>query len=441
LEYHEGVIEDPQVPEEASASRSTGRGLAALRHRDYALFWSGALLSNIGNWVQTTALLWVVKEMTGSNAWVAAVNMAAYLPVLLFVVFAGLLADSANRKRIVIVTVVVQMACAAALAVTAAAGVASLPVLLALVFVAGTAYTFSAPAAVSFLPDLVPPGEMMSALSLSTAQFNIGRVIGPALGAILLTVWSPAGAFTINAISFVFVLAAFIMVRPRERQVTRPLTDVRRQIADGFVFVLDHRWRLYSLLALGAATFFGFSCTVLFPSLAKDVLHGKASTYGLLMSMLGVGAAVGAPLVTRLSRRFAESSIIRAGTLGLGVFLVCLSLARSVWLAALIAPGIGCCFLMMCSAVNTSLQGRSERGMRGRMVSLYSLMWLGMFGVGGQFIGYLADAASVPTAFLIGGIACICVALLLALMPASIAGASIALGVEKSPVRAVAAAS
>jgi MFS family permease len=370
--------------------------------------------------------------MSGSNSWVAAVNLAAYLPVLLFVLFAGLVADSANRKRVVIVTVAVQMACAAALAVTSAAGVARLPVLLALVFVAGTAYTFSAPAGVSFLPDLVPPGEMMSALSLSTAQFNIGRVIGPALGAIILTVWSPTGAFLLNAISFIFVMAAFMMVRPRERQVTRPIRDVRRQIADGFVLVLDHRWRLYVLLSLGVVTFFGFSCTVLFPSLAKDVLHGGASTYGLLMSMLGLGAAIGAPLVTRLSRRYGESSIIRANCLGLGVFLVCLSLARSVWLAALIAPGIGCCFLMMCSAVNTSIQGRSERGMRGRMVSMYSLMWLGMFGVGGQFIGYVADASSVPTAFVIGGIACVCVALVLVLVPSLIAGASTALGVEKA---------
>lgn len=114
------------------------------------------------------------------------------------------------------------------------------------------------------------------------------------------------------------------------------------------------------------------------------------------------------------------------------MFLVCLSLARSVWLAALIAPGIGCCFLMMCSAVNTSIQGRSERGMRGRMVSMYSLMWLGMFGVGGQFIGYVADASSVPTAFVIGGIACVCVALVLVLVPSLIAGASTALGVEKA---------
>jgi MFS family permease len=429
LESQEPAHSSVIAGEPVEASRSRGL-FSALTHRDYAIFWSGALVSNIGNWIQTTALMWYVHQTTGSNSWVAAVNLAAYLPVLLFVLFAGLVADAYNRKKIVIVAVAVQMVCALALAFGKTFNVLSLALILASVFVAGTAYTLSAPAAVSFLPELVPEEDMTSALSLSTAQFNVGRVVGPALGALILSAWSVSGAFYLNALSFIAVIFAFSIVRPRRPQIKVPMEHALTKIGDGFRLLLKYPWRIAVLLSLGAATFFGFSCTVLFPALANQTLHGGSGTYGLLMSMLGIGAAAGAPLVTWLHRSVPERSVIKWSCLGLGVSLAVLSLVRATWLAAVVCAVLGCCYLMMGASVNTVIQARSERPMRGRMVSMYSLMWLGMFSIGGQAVGYVADAWKLTAVMMVGGIVCVVVAGVLFAAPGMTRGAESSLGVE-----------
>jgi len=406
-----------------------GGSLSALGHRDYALVWSGALLSNIGTWVQSTALLWYVKDTTGSNSWVGAVNMANYVPILLFVLFAGYVSDAYNKKRVILLTFAVMMAASLALGITRSLDAGSLPLILALVFVSGTAYTFGAPAGVSFLPSLVPDEDMMNALALSSAQFNIGRVAGPALGALIVASWSVAGAFYANALSYVFIIAAIVAARPRRVEMDRPRGNVLGHIGEGFVQVARNRWMLTVLLALGVVTFFGFSMTVLYPAVAMDVMGRREGAYGLLLSFTGLGAAVGAPLVTKLGGRLAEGTIIKVSALGMGAFLAAFSFSRTFWLSCALSVGIGCFYLMLGACVNTLVQARSSPEMRGRMVSFYSMMWLGMFALGGQFVGYLADATSVEGAILMGGIACLLVAALLILLPGITAGADSSLGI------------
>lgn len=415
-----------------TAGRNTvfhGGALSALGHRDYALFWTGAMMSNIGTFVQSTALLWYVKETTNSNAWVGAVNLANFVPILLFVLFAGYASDAYDRRRIILLTFAVMMACSLVLGIAQSAGADSLVFILAMVFVSGTAYTFSAPAGVSFLPYLVPEEDMMNALALSAAQFNIGRVAGPALGAIIVGAWSVAGAFYINAMSYVFIIAAIAVVRPRRAEVKMPRGDVLRHIGEGFGQVLGNRWMLSVLLSLGAVTFFGFSLTVLYPAVASDILGMKEGAYGLLLSFTGLGAALGAPLVTRLSGRLAEKEIIKGSALGLGLFLAAFSFSRTFWVSCLLSVGIGCSYLVIGACVNTLMQARSSPEMRGRMVSLYSMMWLGMFSVGGQFAGYLGDILTVQKAILYGGVACITVGALLTMLPNLTEGADSSLGI------------
>jgi len=406
-----------------------GGGLSALGHRDYALFWSGALISNVGTWVQATALLWQVKETTGSNAWVGAVNMANFIPILIFVLFAGYVADTFDRKRVIYVMFAVMMLSALTLGIAQSFGFISLPLILGMVFISGTAYTFSAPAGVSLLPDLVPEKDMMNALALSTAQFNIGRVLGPALGAVIVAVWSVSGAFYVNALSYVFIIAAIAAVQPRAPVVERPRGEMLKRIGEAFRIVGRNRWMLAVLLALGAVTFFGFSLTVLYPSVAREVLGKGEGAYGLLLSFTGLGAALGAPLVTCLSGRLPENQIVKISTLGIGVFLVGFSFSRAYWLSCVLTVGIGCSYLMLGACVNTLLQARSSHEMRGRMVSIYSMMWLGMFAVGGQLVGYLGDAVSVEGAILFGGAACLAVAAVLILAPGLTSGADSSLGV------------
>lgn len=410
-----------------------GGVFSALGQRDYSVFWAGALISNTGTWVQTTALLWYVKETYDSNAWVGAVNMSNYLPILLLALLAGYVADRYERKTTVVATFSIMLVATLVLAVSKSFGVAGLPVIMATTFVTGAAYAVGAPAAISFLPDLVPPEDMLNALALSTAQFNLGRVAGPMLGAIIVASWSVSAAFYVNAASYATIIAAFLVIKPRVHHELPLPGSLLRHITEGFRYALTRRWMVAVLLALAGASFIGFSCTVLYPSVASDVLGQQEEAYGVLLSLTGIGAAVGAPLVTLLNRRFAEKEIIKGSILLQGLFLALLSVSHVYWLSCLAALGIGCSYLMLCSASNTVLQARSERGMRGRVVSFYIMMYLGTFSLGGQLVGWLADWRSTPFALAVGGLSCIVIALALFLLPGPMLGADARLGLDTAP--------
>lgn len=401
-----------------------------MRHRDYLLFWSGSLVSNIGTFLQATALLWFIKVSTGSNSWVAVVNFAYYIPVFLFILPAGYLADTLDRRRVVLTCFVVMLVTALALAVTKSLGAASMPVILIIVFVNGTAYTFCLPAGNTLLPLLVSREEMLNALALTSAQYNIGRVVGPALGALVVSAWSVAAAFYINSASFVFVILAVALVRTRFSPETPDLAGMADHIRQGFRHVVERRWMLTVLLSFGAATFFGFSATVLYPAFARDVLGRGAGAFGLILTMTGLGAVAGTPLVTLLNRRLAERSIIAGAIAGLSAFLMAFSFSRTYWLTCLLSLGIGCCYLMLGACVNTVIQARTEPGMRGRVTSYYSMMGLGMFPLGGLLLGFIADRYSAPTAMQGGASACVVLALVLFMVPALASGADSSLGID-----------
>ena len=397
--------------------------LTSLRHRDYLLFWSGSLISNIGTWLQAAALLWYVKESTGSNAWVSVVNMANFIPVFLFILPAGYMADTRDRKSIVLAGFWVMGLAALALGITSSLGVANMPVILTLVFITGTAYTFCLPAGNTLLPDLVSKDEMLNALALSSAQYNVGRVVGPALGGLVVSALSIAVAFYLNAGSFLIVVLAVTLVRtsfpPREIARLGMYTHVR----EGFAYVLERGWMVAVLLTLGLATFFGYACTVLYPAIARDMLGKGANAYGIILSLTGVGAVAGAPIVTVLNRRFAERDIIAVTPLGLGLCTVGMSFSHTFWLTGLMAMGLGCFYLMLGTCVNTVLQARSQPGMKGRVVSFYSMLGLGMFPLGGLLMGWLADAVDTPLPLRLGGAACVAITLFLLFMPRLVSGA------------------
>lgn len=413
-----------------AASSSKVGVFAALGHRDYALFWSGAFISNVGNWVQTTAFFWFVKDYTGSDAWVGAVNLANYIPVLLFALYSGYVTDILDRRRLIMATQGVMMLSALALGASVSLGVAYLPVIMTIAAAAGVAFTFGFPPIQAILPDLVPQEEMLNALALSSAQFNLGRVIGPALGALILAGWSVEAAFYLNAVSFLFVIGAVWLARPRAEPSRVEHRHPLAHIKEGLRYAWRRKWMVAVLATLGIASFFGFSSMVLFPALARDVLAGGPGAYGLLLTLAGVGAAAGAPLVTWLTRYLAEREILKANCLGLGLSLMGLALSRHLWLSCVFAAGVGGCFLMLSSVVNTVLQARSEHDMRGRMVSIYTLMYLGTFPLGGMVLGWLADWRSTPFALALGGFACAAAAVVLVAVPSLTRSASSCLGLD-----------
>lgn len=406
-----------------SKSLFHGGVLSALGERDYAVIWSGALISNVGTWVQTAVLLWFVKNVLKSNAWVGAVNMANFLPVLFLSPIAGALADRHNRRKLIAAGQVVMMLGAFALGLAAASDVDSKAVIIITVSVIGVAFAMNFPAWQSFLPDLVSRKDLLNAIALSSAQWNLARFIGPFIGAAVLVYFSPATAFYGNAVSFLFVIVALMFVRPSRGAVEKPEESLSRHLMEGFRYVRGRRWMVNLLLALTVISVFGFSYLVLIPGLVKDVLHRGGGSYGVVLGMKGLGAAIGAPTLTWLNRFVKERNTVKAGTIALGVLLLAFALCRTFWLTCLISFGLGFFFLLIGSVTNSVLQGNSERRMRGRVVSFYIMIYLGASAPGGQLLAWVADVTSTPASLIISGILCVLTGLILAAFPGLTAGA------------------
>ena len=400
-----------------------GGVLSAFGERDYAFLWSGALISNIGTWVQTAALLWFIKNVLHSNSWVGAVNMANFLPVLFIVPFAGSLADRHDRRRVIIVGQTVMMIGAFALGIAATLNLDNKAVIMVTVSIIGIAFAFNFPAWQAILPDLVRREDLLNAIALSSAQWNLARFIGPFIGAALLVYFSAATAFYANAVSFLFVIGALLLIHPKRGAIASRDETLRHDVLEGWKYVWRRKWMVNLLLALAAISFFGFSYLVLIPALVQDVLHRGAGPYGLVLGMTGLGAVVGAPLVTWLSRFVKERNIIKISTMTLGVFLVLFAISRNLLVMCLVSFVLGLAFLMIGSATNSVLQGRSVREMRGRVISFYIMTFIGVSAVGGQFMGYLSDVRSTTFSLIVGGLAVIATALVLIAFPTLIEGA------------------
>lgn len=393
-----------------------GGMLAAFGERDFKLFWPGSLISNAGTWVQTTALLWYVKSTTTSNAWVGAVNLAAFLPILLFILLAGYFADRFNRRKLIIFNQTVLMVFAFVLAVATHLK-ASLPFIMTIVFIQGTAFAFNFPAWQTIVSDIVPPENLLNGLALTSASFNLGQFLGPAIGALILSAWTASGAFLVNGISFLFVIAALLMLRVKTPRCDLGAGGAVPHIKEGFAYVRRNAWARNILMALGVVSFFGLPYLVLMPTVAKDVLKMGTGAYGVLLSASGLGAVLCAPLVTGLGRRFPANQIIKVAVAAIAGLLLALSFSRTLWISSLVAFGLGGSFLTLTATINTVLQSRTDREMRGRVMSYYVLMLLGTFSLGGQLMGIIAEHPDAPAALLVGGIACGSLALVLFLAP------------------------
>ncbi|MFH1149026.1 MAG: MFS transporter [Actinomycetota bacterium] len=412
-----------------------GGVLSAFGERDYAVLWSGAFISNIGTWVQTAALLWLVKNVWQSNSWVGAVNMANFAPVLLLVPFSGSLADRYNRRKLILAGQVVMMLGAFALAIAASAGLASnKAVVMVAVAVIGVAFAFNFPAWQAMLPDLVRREDLLNAISLSSAQWNLARFVGPVIGGVLLTYFTYSTAFYANAVSFLFVIAALLVIHPKRGVMARSTKPLFSHVWEGWRYVGRQRWMVNALIAMGVVSAFGFSYIVLIPAVVKDELGRGAGAYSLVLGMTGLGAVIGAPLLTLLSRRFKESNIIKVSILALGLLLLAFAVSRTYWLTCVISTGLGCSFLVTGSAINSVLQGCSTREMRGRVVSLYIMVFVGIFPLGGQLLAYISDVRSTPFSLILGGLVCMGVASVLIIFPGLIRGAVLKECEEPIPV-------
>jgi MFS family permease len=379
-----------------------GGVFSSLAHKNFVLFLSGAVLSNIGTWIQTIALGWLVYDITKSTFKVGLVNFAGNVPVTVLVLFAGVAADRLDRKKLIIATQVVMLVLALILAYLTQIKEANIPniIVISLGFGLMTAIMF--PTWQAYLSDIVPRKDLMNAIALNSAQFHMARLVGPALAGLILAAYGAAANFYVNAVSFLAVILAlaFIKTEPRAKA---PEFSIMKHLKEGFAYVGGKPVLQALLISTGLVTLFGMPYATLMPAFAREVLHLDAKGFGFMMAFNGLGALFGALLVGGLANIVKRETLIRFGAITFGAGLVALGFAHSPYVAAPILVVCGGAFLVTSSAINTSLQSLTPGRLRGRVMSMYVLMFMGIMPFAGLVFGYIALFTHVAMAISIGG--------------------------------------
>jgi MFS family permease len=378
--------------------------MRALRHRNFQLFFSGQLVSLIGTWMQTVAQSWLVYRLTGSALLLGSVGFASQFPVFLMAPIGGTVADRSNRHRVIIVTQAASMVLAlvlAALTLTRHVHIWHIFVLAALL---GLVNAFDIPGRQAFLVDMVGKEDLMNAIALNSSMFNGARIIGPAVAGILVARIGEGWCFFANGVSYLAVIAGLLLMRihcvPRSKS-DSPLEDIK----EGFRFVSRTKPIRALLLLLGLVSLVGMPYAVLMPVFADRILHGGARGLGILMGCTGIGALLGAAiLVLRQGvKGLGRLVAIMCGTFGLSLFVF--SFSRYFWLSAVLLLPVGFSMLLQMASSNTLIQSMVPDALRGRVMALYSMMFMGMAPFGALLGGALANKLGAPVTVAIGGIA------------------------------------
>jgi MFS family permease len=377
-----------------AAGATRWSSLRPLRHRDFALIWSAALVSNVGNWMQTVAVGTLVTELTGRASGAGFIAAAGFLPIGLVSPIGGAIADRVDRRRFLMVTTAGETAAAVALALIHATGHATPLTVAAPVFAGGAIAALGFPCYQAMLPDLVGADDLLGAVSLSSAQFNLGRVVGPALAGLVIHFGSYTWAFAANAASFAAVLVALGAVRVASPQPAAG-TSVRAQIRDGVRAARDEpgcRRALQTafVMALCASPFIA-----LVPAFAVVLFHGDAGTTSLLVAAQGIGAVAGALAMTPLAARVGRDRALAANLVLLPVTLGLYAATPNAWSAAAALVLVGAAYIGVFSGLNTLIQLRAPAAFRGRILSLYFVVVGVVYPLGAALQGRAADVVGL----------------------------------------------
>jgi MFS family permease len=383
--------------------------LRALKYRNFQLFFSGQLISLIGTWMQNVAQSWLVYRLTGSSVLLGLVSFSGQIPVLLFSTLGGIAADRFSRRHVVIATQAASMVLAAALAILTLTHHVQIWHVFVLSALLGVVNAFDIPARQAFIMDMVGREDLINAIALNSAMFNASRVAGPAVAGILVASIGEGWCFFANAVSYIAVLAGLLLMHVTRHErvaTTSPLEDV----VEGFRFVL-HNAPIHALLiVVGVASLAGTPFSVLMPIFADKILHGGPQALGWLMGVSGVGALAGAlVLATRKHVRGLGRWVVVAGAV-YSVALIGFGYSRLLWLSCALMLPIGFAMMIQFGACNTLIQTMTPDSLRGRVMSVYSMVFMGMAPIGALIAGAVAEHTGAPLALAGGGAICLLVA-------------------------------
>jgi MFS family permease len=392
---------------ESTAAVSTPSGEArfgttfrALRNRNYKLFYFGQAISLSGTWMQTIAQAWLVLQITNSKVALGTVTMLQFLPITIFVLFAGVIADRVPKRNFIVATQTLAMLQAFALAVLVWSGQVQLWHVYALASVLGLANAFEQPTRQAFVVEMVGKEDLLNAVALNSGMFNGARLMGPAIGGVIIATAGVKGAFLLNGITFLPVIAGLMMMNlaelyPANRQDTRqvnPLAELR----EGLSYAFRTPAVLLIVILVAIIGMFGYNFTVVLPLVDRFVLGHGAAGLGFLTAAIGLGALVSALLLA--SKKSTTMFTLFAGAAALAILLGTVALSQWYYVTLLILFFVGVANTAFAATANTSLQLATPDHLRGRVMALYMLLFAGSTPIGGFFTGFVAEHLGVPAA-------------------------------------------
>ncbi|HTI39179.1 MAG TPA: MFS transporter [Vicinamibacterales bacterium] len=381
----------------------------ALRHRNYRLFFSGQSVSLIGTWITRIATSWLVYRLTGSELLLGVVGFCGQVPTLVLAPFAGVIVDRADRQRILIMTQILSMLQSAALAALTFSGRITVTEILLLQVGQGFINAFDTPARQAFVVEMVEDrADMANAIALNSSMVNGSRIIGPSIGGAIIAAVGEGWCFTIDAVSYLFVIASLVAMHVTARgHAERVEANVLQDLRDGWQYVLDSVPIRTALLVLAIVSTMAMPYTVLMPAVVTQVLHGGPSTLGFLMTMSGVGALAGALYLAQRTSVVGLGQVVMYATLAFGAGLIGFSVSRSELAAAAVLTIVGAGFILQMAATNTVLQTLVDDRVRGRVMAFYTMAFFGSAPIGSLLAGVVADRIGAETTIGLCGAVCV----------------------------------
>jgi MFS family permease len=379
----------------------------ALRHRNYRLFIGGQLISLIGTWMQTVALGWLVFRLTGSSLLLGLITFSGQIPGFLLSPFGGVIADRWRRRTVLVIVQSSMMLLAFVLAALSLSGQVQMWQLFVLSTLLGVANAVDMPTRQAFVVEMVGKADLVNAIALNSSMVNGARLVGPAVAGVLVAAVGEGWCFFLNGVSFLAVIAGLLAMRLVGGAPAAPAGGVIDRIVEGFGYAARTEPIRELLLLLGCVSLMGMPYAVLMPVLAQETLHGDARAYGLLMSASGVGSLIGAAVLAARKDVRGLGRWAMAGAAGFGITLILFSLSRTLWLSVALLVPAGFCMMVQMASSNTLIQSMVPDRLRGRVMSVYAMMFLGMAPFGALFAGALAHPLGAPTTVAIGGVVCL----------------------------------
>jgi len=413
----ETIVSESRIPIQESARPSGAEAASgpgsrwqaawrALRHRNFQLFFSGQLISLIGTWMQSVAQSWLVYRLTGSALLLGSVGFASQIPVFLFAPLGGITADRINRRHIVISTQMASMLLAFVLAALTLSHRVQVWHVFVLASLLGVVNAFDIPGRQSFLVEMVGKEDLMNAIALNSSMFNGARVIGPAIAGILVARIGEGWCFFANAVSYIAVIIGLLLMRVHS-PVRAAMASPLEHMMEGFRFVDRTAPIKALLLLLGLVSLVGMPYVVLMPIFADQILHGGARGLGILMGATGVGALFGALTLAFREGVKGLGRWVAWCCAGFGASLAVFALSHTFWLSVLLLLPVGYTMMLQMACSNTLIQVMVPDALRGRVMAVYSMMFMGMAPIGALLGGVSADHLGAPRTVAIGGLACL----------------------------------